>query len=126
MVHLSAGQVRYLGEELEAIDGDKSDYESQVTTRAWDNERDRLSRIAKNALDAAVQERAVRVAERTGAAIADTLRRIFFDEELALSPEQRDCLPALLRCRNEVRNPPRRPQDDPAEAYHEAPFAPRR
>jgi hypothetical protein len=96
MVQLSAGQVRYLGQEL-AENNDRSTLEAQVATRLWNEERDRLARTSKAALDAGVQERAVAAAERTGIAVADLLRRIFGDPELDLTHAQRNQLPVLIR-----------------------------
>jgi hypothetical protein len=62
----------------------------------WSEERDRLARYSKAALDAGVAERAVRLAERTGAVIAETLERVFGDPELALTRKQYRKLPELL------------------------------
>src|SRR5262245_56569410 len=56
MVHLSAGQVRYLGEELATFGGTAKSTEALVAHRLWNEERDRLSRISKAALDAGVAE----------------------------------------------------------------------
>lgn len=97
MVNLSAGQVHYLGEELAAIDGPRTSGESLIFQRLWNEERDRLARISKAALDAGVTERAITLAERTGAAIADVLRAVFHDPELRLSGKQQAQLPDLLR-----------------------------
>jgi hypothetical protein len=96
-VHMSAGQVRYLGEELSTLEVERTNGESLILQRLWNEERDRLARISKAALDAGVQERAIVLAERTGAAIADVLRGVFSDPELRLTRAQRDRLPDLLR-----------------------------
>ena len=63
----------------------------------WNEERDRLARMGKAALDAGVTERAITLAERTGAAIADVLRAVFHDPELRLTAKQQERLPDLLR-----------------------------
>lgn len=98
MVQLSAGHVRYLSEELAGLqDEERKTLEAQIATRLWNEERDRLARISKAALDAGVQERAIVLAERSGAAMAGLLRAVFEDPELDLSTAQRDRLPALLR-----------------------------
>jgi hypothetical protein len=98
MVQLSAGHVRFLSGELAALDDEqRGTLEAQIATRLWNEERDRLARISKAALDAGVAERAIVLAERAGAAIGDVLRRIFHDPDLALSRRQRDRLPGLLR-----------------------------
>lgn len=61
--------------------------ELNVWVKWWQQERDRLARVAKIALDAGVEERRVRLAEQQGALLADVIRRIL--EDLELSPEQR-------------------------------------
>jgi hypothetical protein len=96
-VNMSAGQVRYLSEELASLNGDRLGGESLILQRLWDSERDRLARISKAAVDAGVAERAIILAERTGAAIADVMRNVFSDPELRLSAAQRKRLPDLLR-----------------------------
>jgi hypothetical protein len=83
-------------------DEERKTLEAQVATRLWNDERDRLARISKAALDAGVQERAIVLAERAGAALADVLRAIFGDPELGLTEAQRKRLPDLLRRHLEV------------------------
>jgi hypothetical protein len=98
MVQLSAGHVRYLAEELSSMDEEEREtLSAQIATRLWNEERDRLARISKAALDSGVQERAIVLAERAGAAIADVLRAIFDDPELALNSKQRAALGPLLQ-----------------------------
>jgi hypothetical protein len=96
MVRVSAGQVAWLKQEIEA-DTEDSPFERQVLMAAWDSERDRLSRTAKAALDAGVAKRAVEAAERYGEILADVLRGIFNSPELALTADQHAVLPDLLR-----------------------------
>jgi hypothetical protein len=96
VLHLSAGHLSWVREELAATD-DKRSFDAQVLLRLFNDERDRVARIAKAALDAGVQERHIKLAERYGELIATVLRAIFYDPELALTAAQRDRLPDLLR-----------------------------
>lgn len=96
VLHLSAGHLNWLRAEL-ADASDKTTFDAQVLLRMWDDERDRVARISKAALDAGVAERQVQLAERYGEQLADVLRAVFFDAELALTETQRALLPALLR-----------------------------
>src|SRR5215210_1954068 len=56
VLHLSAGHLAWVREELATL-AEKTSFEAQVLMRLWDDERDRVARIAKAALDAGVQER---------------------------------------------------------------------
>jgi hypothetical protein len=94
MVRMSAGQVRYLQREIEDAE-DK--FERSTATRLWNEERDRLARISKAAIDGGVAERAIVLAERHGTAIGEVLRNVFWDPELGLTRDQRERLPDLLR-----------------------------
>src|SRR2546430_13899088 len=95
---MGAGSVRCLSKVVVIqIEVERKQIPAQITARLWNEERDRLARISKAALDAGVQERSIVLAERAGAAIADVLRAIFEDPELALSSKQRGRLPDLLR-----------------------------
>jgi hypothetical protein len=96
VLHLSAGQLAWLHDEL-AEQEDKRSFDGQVLMRLWNDERDRVARISKAALDAGVAERHIKLAERYGEAIATVLRAIFYDPGLGLTPAQRDRLPDLVR-----------------------------
>jgi hypothetical protein len=96
VLHLSAGQLAWLHDEL-AAQTDKRSFDGQVLMRLWNDERDRVARISKAALDAGVAERQVKLAERYGETLAGVLRAIFYDPELALTAAQRNRLPDLLR-----------------------------
>jgi hypothetical protein len=50
---------------------------------------DKAARTSKLALDAGVEERAVRIEEERGRLIADVFRQVFADAELGLTAEQR-------------------------------------
>jgi hypothetical protein len=97
MVHLSAGQVKYLGDELNLTGGKSRTTEQLMARRLWAEERDRLARFSKAALDAGVAERHVKLAERVGAAIGEVLHNILYAQELALTKSQKAALPDLLR-----------------------------
>ena len=76
---------------------DKTTFDAQVLLRMWDDERDRIARISKAALDVGVAEKQIRLAERYGEQLAGLLRSVFFDSELALTAAQRSRLPDVLR-----------------------------
>jgi hypothetical protein len=78
MVHLSAGHLRWVKDQVEA-NGDKTGFDAQVLMRMYDEERERLARFSKAALDAGVAERTVRLAETYGAQLADYTRGILDD-----------------------------------------------
>jgi hypothetical protein len=69
---------------------------AEALTRLYGEERDRVARVAKAALDAGVAERQVALAERYGSAIAVVLRAIFSDPELGLTRAQQRLLPTVL------------------------------
>lgn len=96
VLHLSAGHLNWVRAELSGLE-DKRSMEGQVLLRLFDEERDRLARISKAALDAGVAERQVRLAEEYGAALANLLHAVFHDPDLALTAAQRSRLPDILR-----------------------------
>lgn len=59
---------------------------TSVWLRLWNEERDRLTRVAAAALKAGIEERRVQLAEAQGALIADVIRRIL--NRLNLTPDQ--------------------------------------
>lgn len=61
------------------------------------DERDRCANFARLALAAGLAERTVRVAERQGQQIAQLLTAVIGDDELALSPQQKQAMPNALR-----------------------------
>jgi hypothetical protein len=65
--------------------------------RGGADERDRVARICEAALCAAVQERAIRLADGYGQQLAAVLRAIFYDPELGLTTQQLALLPTILR-----------------------------
>lgn len=72
---------------------------TNVWLRLWNEERDRLTRVAAAALKAGIEERRVQLAEAQGALIADVIRRIL--GRLNLTPDQSalvsEVVPAELR-----------------------------
>lgn len=96
VLHLSAGHLAWVRDSLAALE-DKTTFEGQVLMRLWNDERDRVARIAKAALDAGVAERQVRLAEQYGEQLARLLTGIFDDPELGLNGRQRGQLPDVLR-----------------------------
>jgi hypothetical protein len=96
MLYLASGHVAWLREEVGGTD-DLGTFEARVLVQLYGEERDRVAKIAKAALDAGVQERQVALAERYGSVLADFVRGVFQDAELALTPAQHERLPDLLR-----------------------------
>lgn len=96
MLYLASGAVVWLREEIAATD-DLGTFESRVLVQLYGEERDRVAKVAKAALDAGVAERAVGLAERHGAFLAELLRRVFADPELGLGSAQQERLPDVLR-----------------------------
>jgi len=94
VLYLSAGHLEFVRSELTAQQ-DGTTFEAQVLGRQWNEERERVARIAKMALDAGVAERQVQLAERYGHQLAEMLRAVF--DELELTAAQRERLPDLLR-----------------------------
>jgi hypothetical protein len=60
-----------------------------ATVRWYNEERDRLAKFAKLAIDAGVQERQVRLQERQAQAVVDFMTRVLDDPALGLTKEQR-------------------------------------
>ncbi len=96
MLHLSSGHTAWLREEIAKMESLDS-FESQVIVNLYNDERDRLARVARSCLDAGIAERMVLAAERYGVAVAGVLRAIFDDGDLGLTVGQRDRLPTLVR-----------------------------
>lgn len=61
------------------------------------DERERCAAFAAKAVAAGLAERQVRLAEKQGAMIAEVLRAVLGDPELALTIEQRKAAPAAIR-----------------------------
>ena len=95
-LQLSAGQLYWLQAALEDHE-DKHDFTGQVLMRLWNDERDRVARISEAALRTGVQERAIKLAEQYGIAVAKVMRAIFDDPELALTEAQQEVIPMLVR-----------------------------
>jgi hypothetical protein len=90
------GHVAWLREEIGALD-DLGTFEGQVIVNLYADERDRVARVAKACLDAGVAERQIKLAEIYGAALANVLRNVFDDDDLGITPAQREQLPTVLR-----------------------------
>ena len=96
VLHLSAGHLNWVRAELSAME-DTTTFEARVLLRCWDEERDRIARISKAALDVGVAEKQIQLAERYGEQLAGLLRAIFYDGDLDLTDTQRSRLPDVLR-----------------------------
>lgn len=71
------------------------DKEMNIWIRVRDEYVDRLAKFAKMAIDAGVEERLVRIAEKTAEFMRPVLQAIF--DELELTAEQRERAPDILR-----------------------------
>lgn len=60
----------------------------------WNQERDRLVRVAAAAIKAGIEERRVKLAEQEGALVAAVIRRIL--DSLNLTPEQSALVPVIV------------------------------
>lgn len=93
-VNLSAGHLEFIRRELAGYDQADS-FDRQVLLRVYNDERDRLSRTAKLAVDAGVAERAVKLAETYGEMLAELISGIL--DDLALNKRQRAEVPAVVK-----------------------------
>lgn len=71
-------------------------YEATPNTwlQLWNQERDRLVRVAAAAIKAGIEERRVKLAEQEGALVAAVIRRIL--DSLNLTPEQSALVPVIV------------------------------
>lgn len=100
-VKRTAGHVEWLGQKVRAL-GDNELIETgpagkvpQIWIRWYQDERDRLARVAAMAVKAGVQERHVKVAEEQGRMLAVAIRLIL--QGLGLTAEQERRAPELVR-----------------------------
>jgi len=94
VVQATAGHCNFLGRQiadLEKLTGNRA----HVLLQLYGEERDRLTRASKAALDAGVAERQVRLAEHYGEFIAGILVRVF--EDLRLNPAQQKRAPDIVQ-----------------------------
>lgn len=96
-VERAAGHVAWISQRIDlwAMDTEKAITEEQQSwLDLYHLERGQLVKVAKIALDAGVDERRVRIAERSAANIVDMLKQVF--EGLKLSVEQQKMIPVLV------------------------------
>jgi hypothetical protein len=93
-LYLSASHMEYLRQEIAAVE-DEQAFNTQVLLRQWTDERERLAKTAKMALDAGVAERQVTLAERLGELLARLIQGILTD--LELTPKQQERAPEIVR-----------------------------
>jgi hypothetical protein len=96
MLWMSYGSVVWLQQQIEQH-ADMRSFEARVDIQSHKEERDRVARIAKAALDAGVAERQIKLAERYAHMLANVIRAILSDPELALTREQQAMTPAVVR-----------------------------
>lgn len=114
-VQRAAAAVRWLGDKVNALDDDAitwglvkkvRDKDGKSTThgagvnlwvKLWQEERDRLARVCKLALDAGVDERRVRLAESQGAMIVDVIRATLVDLDIEQTERVHEVVSRHLR-----------------------------
>lgn len=103
-VRMAAGMVKWLQERiaeledpLEAGADERAAIEAilQIYRDSYGEERDRLARHAKLAIDAGIDERRIALEEEQGELIARAIRGIL--DDLQLTPEQKRSAPAIAR-----------------------------
>ncbi len=91
---MASGAAHAYGAMVRDLEGvtmaSKFGLEPHVLIAMWNEERDRASRLAKMALDAGVDERQVRLAERQGALLHKVFILMLEDRMLGLTLEQRE------------------------------------
>jgi hypothetical protein len=89
-VYEANGNVEFLRAKVQELE-----LPAKLTTAAvalldlYNQERDRAAKMAKLALDAGVQERHVQIQAQQGEMLAELIRHVLDNPELALSPTQR-------------------------------------
>lgn len=82
----------------EKLGGDDEGQTSEAAPNIWlklfNEERDRLVRVAAAAIKAGIEERRVKLAEQEGALVAAVIRRIL--DQLQLTPEQAALIPVVV------------------------------
>jgi hypothetical protein len=81
-VRVSAGHMVLIQSELEKHKNDVTSHEGQVLMRLWNDERDRLAKTAKLAVDAGVAEKHIKLVEQAGQDIARLITGILDDLRL--------------------------------------------
>jgi hypothetical protein len=94
VVQATAGHCAWLGRPVAEADGLTST-EAGALLRLYGEERDRLTRSSKAALDAGVAERQVRLAEQWGQIIASVMSSVL--DDLHLTPGQQKRAPAVVQ-----------------------------
>jgi hypothetical protein len=116
-LHLSASHTNFLRQEIAAIPTKgprpkERQFRREVLLRQWNDERDRLARTSKMALDAGVAERQVRMAERYAELLARLIQGILSD--LNLNKQQKAATPEVVRRHLLALEPPTEDDEDAA------------
>lgn len=96
VLYLSMGHLAFIRRELAAQD-DKRTFDAQVLMRMFDDERDRVARISRAAIESGVAERYLRLIEWQAETVARIMRAILEDPELGLTVTQRSRAPSIAR-----------------------------
>lgn len=96
-VRMSAGVVSWLQNQIEHVDESNPEEMALLPEliKSYGEERDRMARISKLAIDAGIAEREMQLQEQEVAILAQAIRNILAD--LNLNAEQRALAPAIAR-----------------------------
>lgn len=104
-VRRTAGHVAWLANEVRQLEykgegllefSPQGRMQNQII-KMYQDERDRLVKVSKVAIDAGVAERTIQLAEQQGQILATVIRDILWDKELELTPAQRQLSSAVVR-----------------------------
>lgn len=97
------GHVEWLREQIaELSQGDMiyltdQGFKPRAFLDVYQKEREHLAKVSKWVMEAGIDERLTRLAEAQGEMLAEVIRRILGDDELALTPEQRRAAGPVVR-----------------------------
>ncbi len=95
-VRRAAGIVAWLADRVAALpEGELHRVDGQALTRLYGEERDRLARVAKFAVDSGVAERQIGISQQQGALLAIAIRGIL--HSLELTADQEFAAPKIVR-----------------------------
>lgn len=96
-VRMSAGVVAWLQNQIQNVDETNPEEMALLPSliQSYGEERDRMARISKLAIDAGIAEREMQLQEQEVAILAQAIRNIL--AELNLSAEQRALAPGMVR-----------------------------
>ena len=94
VVYATSGHVRWLAETIAALKNVAS-REAEILTELYGQERDRLVRASKAAVDAGIEERRVQLSEQMAGYLATVMRGVL--DDINLTTEQKARAPEIVR-----------------------------